>query len=62
MTCYFQLRIYIENILAFLDFHLQPLTREVKSYIKDTNDFFKKLRFLTDLPSDVILCSANVVG
>ena len=30
---------YTENISAFLDFHLQPLTREVKSYIKDTNDF-----------------------
>ena len=27
---------YTENISAFLDFHLQPLTREVKSYIKVT--------------------------
>ena len=35
---------YTENISAFLDFHLQPLTREVKSYIKDTNAFLKKLR------------------
>ena len=41
---------------------MQPLTREVKSYIKDTNKFFKKLRFLTDLPSDIILCSVDVVG
>ena len=53
---------YTENISAFLDFHLQPLTREVKSYIKDTNDFLKKLRSLTDLPSDIILCSVDVVG
>ena len=30
---------YTENISSFLDFHLQPLAREVKSYIKDTNDF-----------------------
>ena len=30
---------YTENISAFLDFHLQPLTREVKSHIKDINDF-----------------------
>ena len=51
---------YTENISAFLDFHLQPLTREVKSYIKDTNDFLKKLRSLTDLPSDIILCSVDV--
>ena len=41
---------------------MQPLTREVKSYIKDTNDFLKKLRSLTDLPSDIILCSVDVVG
>ena len=52
---------YTENISAFLDFHLQSLTGEVKSYIKDTNDFLKK-RSLTDLPSDVILCSVDVVG
>ena len=30
---------YTENISAFLDFHLQPLTQTIKSYIKDTNDF-----------------------
>ena len=53
---------YTENISAFLDFHLQPLTREVESYIKDTNDFLKKLCSLTDLPSDTILCSVDVVG
>ena len=53
---------YTENISAFLDFHLQTLTREFESYIKDTNDFFKKLRSLTDLPSNIILCSVDVVG
>ena len=35
---------YTENISCFLDFYLQPMTREIKSYIKDTNDFLKKLR------------------
>ena len=53
---------YTKNISAFLDFHLQPLTREVKSYKKDTNDFLKKLRSLTELPSYIILCSVDVVG
>ena len=55
---------------SFLDFHLQPLAREVKSYIKDTNDFLKKLRSLPNLytvdvvglcpniPHDEGLCSA----
>ena len=41
---------------------MQSLTRQVKSYIKDTNDFLKKLSSLLDLPSDVILCSVDVVG
>ena len=53
---------YIENILAFLEFHLQPLAREVKSYIKDTNDFLKKLCSLTNLPNNIILRSVDDVG
>ena len=53
---------YTENISAFLDFHLQPLVQAVKSYIKDTNDFLNKLRSLPKLPSDIILCTVDVVG
>ena len=41
---------------------MKPLTREVKSYIKNTDDFLKKLCSLTDLPDDIILCSVDVVG
>ena len=33
---------YTENISAFLDYHLKPLAKQVKSFIKDTNDFKKK--------------------
>ena len=53
---------YTENISSFLDFHLQPLARGVKSYIKDTNHFLKKLRSLPNLPDDIILCTVDVVG
>ena len=53
---------YIENISSFLDFHLQPLANEVKSCIKDTNNFLKKLRSLPNLPDDIILCTVDVVG
>ena len=35
-----------ENISSFLDYHLQPLAKKVKSYIKDTNYFLKKLQEL----------------
>ena len=41
---------------------MQPLAREVKSYIKDTNDFLKKLRSLPNLPYYIILCTVDVVG
>ena len=34
---------YTENISTFLDFHLKPLSKQVKSFVKDTNDFLKKL-------------------
>ena len=53
---------YTENISSFSDFHLQPLAREVKFYIKDANNFLKKLRSLPNLPDDIILYSVDVVG
>ena len=53
---------FTENISSFLDFHLQPLSRQVKSFIKDTNDFLRKLRDLPPLPDDLIMCTIDVVG
>ena len=53
---------YTENISAFLDHHLQPVAQKVKSYIKDTNDFLKKIRDLGNIPENLILCSIDVVG
>ena len=34
----------------------------IESYIKDTNDFLRKLSEVRDLPVDVILCTVDVVG
>ena len=51
-----------ENISSFLDYHLQPLAKKVKSYLKDTNDFLRKLRDLPALPKDTLLCTIDVVG
>ena len=41
---------------------MQPLAQAVKSYIKDTNEFLKKLRSLPKLPDGIILCTMDVVG
>ena len=53
---------YTGNISAFLDFHLKSIAEKIKSYIKDTNDFLRKLQNLPKLPDDVILCTIDVVG
>ena len=51
-----------ENISAFLDHHLQPLAKKVRSYVKDTNHFLRKIMDLDGLPRDTILCTVDVVG
>ena len=51
-----------ENVSAFLEHHLKPLSQKVMSFIKDTNDFLKKRNKLRDLPDDFILCTIHMVG
>ena len=53
---------YTENISSFLDHQLEPLAQAVKSYIKDTNEFLKKLRPFPKLPNGIIICTMDVVG
>ena len=53
---------YTEKISSFIEYHLKPLAQKVKSYIKDTNDFLRKLSNLPSLPEDVILYTIDVVG
>ena len=53
---------YTENIPTFLEFHLKPLEQKIKSYIRDTNDFLRKIASLPPLPNDIILCTIDVVG
>ena len=53
---------YTENISAFIEYHLKPIAQNVKSYIKDTNDFLNKIAKLPPLPEDLILCTIDVVG
>ena len=53
---------YTENISSFLDSHLQPIAKKVKSYIEATNDFLKKFRSVTRLPDSILLCTMDVVS
>ena len=52
---------YTANISALLEFHLKPLAKKVKSYIKDTNDIFKKTASLLPFPDDTILCTIDLM-
>ena len=53
---------YTQNISAFLDHQLKSIAIQVKSYIKDTNDFLKKLRDLPDLSEESIICTIDIAG
>ena len=53
---------FTENILAFLDHHLQPLAKKVRSYIKETSHFLKNIMDLDGLPEGAMLCTVDVVG
>ena len=53
---------YTENISALLEFHLKTLAQKVKSCIKNTNDFLRKIASLAPLPDDIILCTVDGVG
>ena len=55
-------RSYTENISCFIEYYLKPLAQNVKSYIKDRNDFLCKWASLPPLPDDAILCTINVLG
>ena len=53
---------HTERISSFVDYHLQPLAKNVRSYIKDTNDFLLKLKDIKNLPKDAIMVTVDVVG
>ena len=49
-----------ERIYHFIDHHLQPLVHKLPSYVKDTNDFLKKLLTIGKLPSNSLLVTLDV--
>ena len=51
-----------EKVSEFLVYHLKPVMQKGCSYIKDSEDFLKKIKNLCSLPENSILVTANVVG
>ena len=50
-----------EKASKFLDNQLKEVMQNGWSYIKDSNDFIKKIKHLTNIPDNAILVSADVV-
>ena len=50
---------HASEIPRFVDHYLQPVVKEIPSYIEDTNDFVKKIKNLT-VPKDSILVTMDV--
>ena len=51
-----------EEISSFVDSQLKPLVPSIPSYVKDTNDFLRKLIELDRLPVGAILVAVDVIG
>ena len=46
--------------MEYIDYHLQPIVPEVPSYIKDTRDFLRKLKAITEVPENFYLVTLDV--
>ena len=45
-----------------LDYHLKPIMKRGKSYIKDSGDSINKIKSLQNIPEGAILVTADIVG
>ena len=48
------------NISKYVDYHLQPIVKEIPSYVKDTQNFFEKLEKVKDIPQESLLVTLHV--
>ena len=44
-----------DKVSEFLDFQLKPVMQSSKSYIKDSDDFIRKIRDIQYIPSNAVL-------
>ena len=48
------------TISTYGDFHLQPLVKNIPSYVRDTTDFLQKLDKVKNIPNDGLLLTLDV--
>ena len=50
------------SIAEFVDYQLQPMVQNLKSYIKDTTDFLNKLEKINRVPEGALLVTMDVTS
>ena len=48
------------NISKYADYHLQPIVKEIPLYVKDKQDFLKKLEKVKDIPQESLLVTLDI--
>ena len=48
------------EVSEYVDYHLQIIVREIPCYIKDTNDFLRNLKPITEVPENSYLVTLDV--
>ena len=48
------------NISKYVDYHLQPIVKQIPSYVKDTNDFINKINAVKSVPKNSYLITMDV--
>ena len=51
---------HTSKISKFVDYHIQPLAKELPSYVKDTTDFINKVKDIGPLPENSYLVTMDV--
>ena len=54
------LNCYTNTISKYIDFHLQPIVKNIPSYVRDTTDFLQKLDKVKHVPNDCLLVTLDV--
>ena len=50
------------NISKYVDYHLQPIVKQIPSYVKDTNDFINKFNAVKSVPKSSYLITMDVTS
>ena len=51
---------HTSKISKYVDYHIQPVAKEIKSYVQDTSDFIEKINQAGTVPENTYLVSMDV--